>query len=183
VGDGFPQVWPDFGPGVIAAFMGAQPVPGPGMVWFQPQAEQEITELKFADQSGNVWRERVEAISRAALERWRGMVQVGMTDLGGNLDIPSTFRPAEKLLLGLIDHPADVKHLTWDAHHLWWRYFAALNAVLQPLNPGSRSKRLPCRPGTRPKARCGRCMSMNSPMRGWIGWWRCRPAWANLICR
>jgi len=39
-----------------------------------------------------------------------------MTDLGGNLDILSTFRPGTDLLLDLYDHPEDVKRLTGEAH-------------------------------------------------------------------
>ena len=136
VGDGFPHVWVDFGPGVIAAFLGATPVPGHGTVWFQPRQQQEIAEIELRHQPGNVWLERIQAICRAALDRWGGQVQVGMTDLGGNLDIVSSFRPAERLLYDLLDFPADVERLTWDGHHLWWRYFDEINAVLQPRNPG-----------------------------------------------
>jgi hypothetical protein len=42
LGDAFPCVWPDFGPGVAAAFMGARPEPGMGTVWFHPEKVQEI---------------------------------------------------------------------------------------------------------------------------------------------
>jgi len=70
------------------------------------------------------------------MDRWQGSVQVGMTDLGGNLDILSTFRSSEKLLYDLYDHPDEVKRLTWEAHEVWWQYFDAFNAILQPRNPG-----------------------------------------------
>ena len=70
------------------------------------------------------------------MARWQGQVLMGMTDLGGNLDILSSFRPGEKLLFDLYDHPDDVKRLTWEAHHAWHHYFNELNKVLQPINPG-----------------------------------------------
>jgi 5-methyltetrahydrofolate--homocysteine methyltransferase len=136
LGDAFPQVWVDFGPGVVAAFMGAEAEPGHDTVWFHPAREQEISTLRFDYRPGNVWLERVKAISRAAVERWGGRVQVGMTDLGGNLDILASFRPGEQLLLDLHDHPGEVKRLLWQAHELWWRYFDELNAALRPGNPG-----------------------------------------------
>ena len=53
----------------------------------------------------------MKAIYRAAVERWQGSVIIGMTDLGGNLDILSTFRPSEKLLLDLYDAPGEVLRL------------------------------------------------------------------------
>jgi 5-methyltetrahydrofolate--homocysteine methyltransferase len=70
------------------------------------------------------------------MDRWRGLVQIGMTDLGGNLDILASFRPGEKLLLDLVDDPEAVKQRTWAAHELWFRYFDEINGILQPGNPG-----------------------------------------------
>ena len=136
LGDAFPRVNPDFGPGVIAAFMGAVAQPGNGTVWFHPATATPIETLSFGPGPDTVWLERVKAICRAAGERWQGRVQVDMTDLGGNLDILSTFRPGTELLLDLCDHPEDVQRLTGEAHTMWWRYYDEINAVLRPFNPG-----------------------------------------------
>ena len=136
LGDGFPSIWPNFGPGVMAAFLGANVTNGTDTTWFHPRDLQAIHDLRFEYTPDNPWLVRVKAICRAALERWQGMVQIGMTDLGGNLDILATFRPNERLLLDLFDHPQEVKRLTWEAHYLWWRYFNEINAVLRPVNPG-----------------------------------------------
>lgn len=135
-GDAFPSVWPNFGPGVIAAFLGATIEKGVDTVWFHPGEQQEIGDVRFQCDPSNLWLNRVQDVYRAGLERWQGRVQMGMTDLGGNLDILSTFRPSEKLLLDLYDHPETVKRLLWDAHRMWWRYYDEFNALLQPVNPG-----------------------------------------------
>jgi len=136
LGDAFPNVWPNFGPGIIAGFMGARVKPMEHTVWFEPAAMKPLAELRLACDLENPWFRRVRAICRTAQERWQGLVQVGMTDLGGNLDILSSFRPGESLLLDLYDHPEDVKRVTWQAHEAWWRYFNELNAALRPPNPG-----------------------------------------------
>jgi len=57
-------------------------------------------------------------------------------DLGGTLDILSTFRPSESLLFDLYDHPDVVKNLNWQIHDLWWRYYDEIDNTLQPINPG-----------------------------------------------
>ena len=75
----------------------------------------DVDEVGFTFDGNNVWFRRVQDLYTAALERWGGLVQMGMTDLGGNLDILSTFRPGEGLLLDLYDPPKEVKCLTWDA--------------------------------------------------------------------
>lgn len=138
MGDAFPSVWPNFGAGVIAAFLGATLRKGESesTCWFQPNEYKKITDIQFQYVSDSLWFNRIKDVCRASIERWEGSVQVSMTDLGGNLDILSTFRPGEKLLLDLFDEPDDVKRLTWEAHELWWRYFNEINHILQPVNPG-----------------------------------------------
>ena len=136
VGDSFPTVFNNFGPGVMAAFLGAIPDTANDTVWYHPPEHKPVADWSFTYDAGNVWLQRVRDISRAAMERWQGQVQVSMTDLGGNLDILASFRPSEELLLDLYDFPDAVKRLTWEVHELWKRYFDELNGVLQPANPG-----------------------------------------------
>lgn len=138
LGDAFPVVFPNFGPGVLAAFMGAmlEASPDVSTCWFRPIKQAQITDLELRLDIDNVWLRRIMDICRAASERWEGLVQVSMTDLGGNLDVVSSFRPGEELLLDLYDHPEDVKRVTWDAHEMWWRAFEQINQVISPPNPG-----------------------------------------------
>lgn len=136
LGDAFPHVWPDMGPGVIAAFLGARAQPTPNTVWFHPLREHDIRDIHFEYDPSHVLANRIKDICREALNRWHGQVQVAMTDLGGNLDVLSSFRPGEKLLLDLYDHPDEVKRLAWEAHAAWWRAYEDINEVLQPVNPG-----------------------------------------------
>jgi len=136
LGDAFPSVWPNFGPGVAAAFLGARLVNGKDTSWFQPSKIVELDQLRLTYDPANPWLARVRELTQAALDRWQGLVQVGITDLGGTLDILSTFRPGELLLLDLVDRPADVKRVTWDIHRLWWRFYEEFEALLRPVNPG-----------------------------------------------
>ena len=136
LGDAFPASWPNFGPGAAAAFMGAQVTTEAGTTWYGPAEEREIADLRLEYDADNAWLKRVKDVTRAAVERWQGTVQVSMTDLGGNLDILSSFRPGDKLLLDLYDHPEEVKKRTWEAHDAWWCCFEDIDDILQPTNPG-----------------------------------------------
>jgi 5-methyltetrahydrofolate--homocysteine methyltransferase len=135
-GDAFPHFWPNFGAGVIAAFLGARLESREETCWFLPDRKQEAGEIEFRFDPENIWYRRVSDLCLAAMDRWEGSVQVAMTDLGGNLDIISTFRSGKQLLLDLYDHPEDIKWLIWKAHELWWNYFDAFNTILRPVNPG-----------------------------------------------
>jgi 5-methyltetrahydrofolate--homocysteine methyltransferase len=129
LGDAFPCVFPNFGPGVAAAFLGARLDCGEDTVWFHAPEDREVGDLKFAFDPGNPWFRRIRELGRAAAERWGDMVQLQTTDLGGNLDLLATFRPAEKLLFDLYDHPEAVKARTWELHDAWWKYHDALSAM------------------------------------------------------
>jgi len=136
IAEGFPKVWPNFGAGVVAALLGARLEARPETVWFHAPGTCDIRDLHFEYDADNVWLNRIKDICRAAVDRWDGLVQVAATDLGGALDILSSFLPGEQLLLDLYDHPDEVERLTWEIYELWHRYFGEINEILQPTNPG-----------------------------------------------
>jgi hypothetical protein len=137
LGDAFPLFNMDcFGPGILAAMLGARLDNSTGRVWFWPERETEIQDLHFEYDPGNIWLNRVKDIYRAGMDKWHGQVLMGMTDLGGTIDVLSSFRPSEKLLFDLYDHPKEVERLTWEIHELWFRVFNEINEILAPLNPG-----------------------------------------------
>lgn len=136
IGDGFPVIWPNFGPGVAAAFLGGELQNGMDTVWFHPKGEPELADLQFRFDPNNVWLQRIADLYRAGLVRWEGLVQLGYTDIGGNLDMLASFRPGEKLLYDLYDDPHTVKRLTWELHEMWWQIYSYYTDLLQPVNPG-----------------------------------------------
>ncbi len=136
LGDSFPHFWPNFGPGIIAAYMGAKLEKGDNTVWFHPPDYKKLKDIKFDFNPDNKWFLRTKDILQAAVEHWQGSVQIGLTDLGGNLDILSTFRSSEKLIYDLYDNPEDVKNLNWQAHKMWWKYFEEFNSITKNVNPG-----------------------------------------------
>lgn len=137
LGDAFPFVNLDcFGPGVVAAFLGARPDNSSGRVWFFPEKILPITEIHLEYDADNIWLRRIKEICHEAVKKWHGQVLVGMPDLGGVLDILSTFRPGENLLMDLYDYPEEVIRLSNEIHELWHRFYNEINEVLQPVNPG-----------------------------------------------
>jgi 5-methyltetrahydrofolate--homocysteine methyltransferase len=136
IGDAFPQVFPNFGPGVIAAFLGLELQNGNGTVWFHQPRDVALADLDLRFDPDNRWFRRVCDIYGAAADRFEGLAHLGMTDLGGNLDILQSFRPGDGLALDVHDAPGDVERKTWDAHALWWRCFDELNRIIQPAHAG-----------------------------------------------
>ncbi len=136
LGDAFPEVWINFGPGVAATFLGASLRNGENTVWYQPREVREIVDLPLRLDPTNGWFRRIGELKQVAMETWKGDVQVGMTDLGGILDLVSTFRPGENLLLDLYDHPEAVLQRSREAHAAFWEAFHAYEKILAIANPG-----------------------------------------------
>lgn len=138
LGDAFPYINFDcFGPGVLAAFCGAKLDNSSGGVWFfPPEGAEDIETLHIRYDPDNVWAKRLKEIYRAGNQRWQGQVLMGMTDLGGVLDVVASFRGTDTLLLDLYDAPEEVERLCREAQQAWFAAYEDLNAVLQPVNAG-----------------------------------------------
>jgi hypothetical protein len=139
-GDAWPKWWLNFGPGIMAGFLGVTVHPVPGTVWFEPAPDMDglsVSDLHPAYDADNVWWQRVRELTCAAVERWGDRVSVGHTDLGGNLDILASFRTTQQLLFDLHDAPEEVARLAGEITRLWLRYYDELYAVIQKAGRGT----------------------------------------------
>ena len=131
-GDAYPRWWVNFGPGIVAGFLGAKVHSVPETVWFEPAELRAAKDLHLTYQADNPWWLRVQDLTRAALDAWEGQVQVSHTDLGGNLDILASLRTTEGLLYDLYDAPEEIDRLVCELTQLWLRYYDELDAMIYP---------------------------------------------------
>jgi len=136
-GDAFPKWWVNFGPGIMAGFVGAEVHCAPETVWFSPREPVSIRDVRLSYDAQNAWWRRIQDLARLAVERWMGQVAVGYTDLGGNLDILASLRTTQDLLIELYDAPDEVGRLVGEITRLWLRYYDELDAMIQPGGCGS----------------------------------------------
>ena len=136
LGDAFPRFWPNFGPGVVAAFAGAHVQAAPDTTWFSPACPGAITSLHVRCDPHDRWRRRVWEVTQAAVERWGRQLAVGLTDLGGNLDILASLHGTEQLLLDLVDAPAEVDRLVGETTQAWLQCYDDLAAMIQAAGRG-----------------------------------------------
>lgn len=55
LGDAYPRFWPNFGPGIVAAFAGASLHVVPDTTWFTPVKSGPISDLHICMATGNPW--------------------------------------------------------------------------------------------------------------------------------
>ena len=138
LGDAYPKWWVNYGPGVMAAFLGSRVSYTPDTTWFWPLEDvNSLTNIHPIYNPDNPWWRRVLEMTRQAVDRWRDQVLVGTTDLGGNLDILASLRGSEKLLFDLNDNPTDVDRLVKEITSLWLQYYDDLYAITDPAGRGN----------------------------------------------
>ena len=138
-GDSWPYWWPNFGPGIVAGFMGARVGSDENTVWFEPPSKTGLVELPPSFNEHNFWWRWVKDLTLAAVQRWGDQVTVAHTDLGGNLDILASLRTTQNLLLDLLDAPAEIERLVCEITHLWLHYYDELYKIIQLANNGTTS--------------------------------------------
>ncbi|MBM3153067.1 MAG: hypothetical protein FJZ96_12845 [Chloroflexi bacterium] len=136
LGDSFPRFWPNFGPGIVAAFAGAQVHPAWDTTWFTPGKTGPLSELRVECDWQNHWWLRVVEFTTAALARWGNQVSIGLTDLGGNLDIIASLRDTRLLLMDLVKFPQEVERLARETTRLWLETYRRLCDLVSPAGRG-----------------------------------------------
>lgn len=136
-GDAYPRWWPNFGAGIVAAFLGARVEHSTGTTWFHPLDVASLRDIHLSYDPTNVWWQRVQDITQAAIARWGGHATICYTDLGGNLDILASLRGTQELLYDLYDAPDEVERLVHEITQLWLYYYNALDAMIQPVGRGT----------------------------------------------
>ena len=137
LGDSFPSMdFTCFGPGVLAAFCGAEIRNETGGVWFFPKEELPIDKIRIEYDPENIYVQRIKALYRAGIDRWGNGVLLGMPDLGGVLDVVATFVGSESLLIDLYDAPEEVERLVAETEAAWYAAYDDFSTVLQAANMG-----------------------------------------------
>jgi len=109
-GENIPSFFPNYGPGIMASVLGVEPVykDDANTVWFSRETsiDEIVPLLESAElNNNNPWYERLTRITEIAARRAGKDFCIAMTDLGGVLDILSSFLRSEKLILNMKRHP------------------------------------------------------------------------------
>lgn len=138
IADGYPLYSFAFsGPGIVAAFLGSNIGINNNWIWFHPPDKlPAIDKLHFEYNEDNIWFRRLVDIYESTIKRTEGKVVLGLPDLGGILDIISTFFPGEKLIFEVCDNPSEVKRLISEIEDIWTQYHNKFIDILKGRIPG-----------------------------------------------
>ncbi|MFX0101373.1 MAG: hypothetical protein ACFFCS_17495 [Candidatus Hodarchaeota archaeon] len=108
-GENIPSYFPNYGAGIMAAVFGVVPEFRSNTVWFHKETELKDIVSLLEDvklNANNAWYSRLKRITEIAAKRaLKGGYHVGMTDLGGILDILASFLDPVKLIVAMTRNP------------------------------------------------------------------------------
>ena len=130
-GETFPVFWPNLGPNVYAAFHGAELDYGEVTSWIRHCVHERSDAGRLKFNCDNVYFQKIEELTRVALEKCAGQFMVGYTDLHGSLDCAADWRGPEELCLDLVDRPDLVHELVNLANQSFLPVFDHYDEVLK----------------------------------------------------
>ncbi len=137
--DAFPFHHIDLGPGDLGAFVGGGFRLAPDTVWFDvnlPIADWATRAPILMDWDSPLWKTAWE-MTGLLCQNACGDYHVGITDLGGTLDIVASLRGADSLLLDLYDEPEAVKTAAAEVQTAWKQAYDRLMGLMAQYQQGS----------------------------------------------
>jgi len=138
-GEAMPSDFVNFGPGCLAAMIGSDYLPMPNTIWFG----EEITLLEdWANLKEVYLREDSPMyklstnLTKLFLEKNDGSYLVGITDLGGSLDILASLRGTMSLLTDLHDNPELALKAVEIIDEIWIEVYKKLRKMIASYQHG-----------------------------------------------
>jgi len=134
LGESFPLDWINLGPGCLASCLGSGHTWAWDTVWFG----EEFTLLKDwsdldkvqMDESAEMYK-LLTGMTQLFCDRSQGRYTVGVSDLGGNMDIVASLRDTQTLLYDLYDNPEEVKKAVRLVDDAWEEMYSRLHRILK----------------------------------------------------
>lgn len=137
-GESYPNLWMNLGPGVLAAYYtGFLKFDGnTNTSWFEyPLPWEEVEKLEFKED--NEWWQYTRFITELSISKGKDRFIVGMTDIGGVLDVLSSFRGAQNLLIDLIEEPDRVLYILDKILDSWFKVYEELDSIIKKFQDGT----------------------------------------------
>lgn len=123
MGESFPNLIADFGPGSVAAYLGCDITFNEKTVWFNEFVEdwEEIAPLKFDPE--NKWFKKHIELVKACQEASNGDYIVNVPDLMENIDVLASMRGAQDIIFDMMDEPEEVEERIKQVQESYFEYY------------------------------------------------------------
>ncbi|HXG24979.1 MAG TPA: hypothetical protein VNJ09_10515 [Chthonomonadales bacterium] len=129
-GEILPSYWPNLGPEILAASLGAELVFGENTSWSVPLLEDWEDIPNLAVNEDNPYLRTILDMTRRGLEVGRGRFIVGLTDLHPGGDLAASLRDPQQLCVDLVLEPERVHALMEQLRPAFYRFYELQHRIL-----------------------------------------------------
>ncbi|WP_287715230.1 trimethylamine corrinoid protein 2 [Blautia sp.] len=123
LGESFPNLNVDFGPGSLAAYLGSDISFKEDTIWFHPCIEDWDEVPAFRFDSENPWFQKHLALVKRCRELAGDDFYVDMPDLMENLDVLASLKNAQELLCDMLEDPDSIKERVRQVDDIYYEYY------------------------------------------------------------
>ena len=138
LGESFPNMSADFGPGSLAAYIGSDIKFDMDTVWFEPCIKDNWTEISpiVFDPENKWWKEHYSLIKKCR-ELAGDDFYIGIPDLMENVDVLASMRSAEPLIFDMLDDPEEMEARVRQIDDIYFEYFDRFYDLVKDKENGS----------------------------------------------
>lgn len=131
LGESFPNLNVDFGPGSLATYIGAGLEFKPDTVWFKPTVEEweDTPKLSFDAENENF--KKHIALIKKCRELAGDDFYIDMPDLMENLDTLASLRGSQEVLMDMMEDPDEILKRVKEVDDLYYEYFDRFYDVIK----------------------------------------------------
>lgn len=137
LGESFPNMTVDFGPGSIAGYLGSDIVFNEDTIWFEPCVDdwEEAPEFKF-DPENKWFKKHIELVKKCR-ELAGDDFFVDMPDLMENIDVLVSMRGAQDMIFDMVDDPEIVEERIAQVGKVYYEYYDRFHEIIKDENGGN----------------------------------------------
>lgn len=137
MGESFPSLFADFGPGSIAAYLGCEITWQERTVWFNEFVEdwEEVPPLTF-DPDNKWFKMHIDLIKKCQ-ELSNGDFLVNIPDLMENVDVLASMRGAQDMIFDMMDEPEEIEERIKQVQDSYFEYYNRFYDIIKTPDGGS----------------------------------------------
>ncbi len=137
LGESFPNLDVDFGPGSLASYLGADIQFKEDTVWFTPCFEDWESAPKLTFDPENPWFQKHIELVKRCRELAGDDFYVDMPDLMENMDVLASLRESQELLCDLLEDPEEIAERIRQVDEVYYEYYDRFYEIIRDAEGGN----------------------------------------------
>lgn len=137
LGESFPNMSADFGPGSVAAYLGSDIEFNDDTVWFTEFVEEWSEQPDIAYNPENTWLKKHLQLVQDCHRLANDDFYIAVPDLMENIDVLASMRGAQNIIFDLMDEPEEIKRRIEQVDDVYFRYYNQFYEIVKDTDDSS----------------------------------------------